>query len=221
MFKRKQADAEKAHRRRFPVFRAFLVVALTVLLGPTVYTNITTRQNRYEPSKTPIEQIPPRDSAIVFGAGLYDGGRELTPYLRWRVEMAVDLYKAGKVKTILMSGARMSAKHDEPKVMARVAEELGVPAAAIVQDGLGLDTYDSCQRARTKFGIDSAIAITQGYHLPRAVLSCQKSGIDTIGVNAHTQVRSWRAGWYLVREWLATDKMFVQVVFHKYVRPYL
>lgn len=217
MLKRKQVDAEKSRRRRFPVFKTAVFVAVAVLLGPTVYTNITTRQNRYEPNKIALERIPARDSAIVFGAGLYDEGRELTPYLRWRVETAVELYKAGKVKTILMSGARMSAKHDEPRVMARVAQELGVPPEVVVQDGLGLDTYDSCQRAHTKYGINSAIAITQGYHLPRAVLSCQKSGIDTIGVNAHTQVRSWRAGWYLVREWLATDKLFVQLLAHRYL----
>jgi vancomycin permeability regulator SanA len=212
---------EHGNRRRppfgftHPVFVLVCLVIAAVVCGPTIYANISTNRVRYEPTRTSYSAIPSANTAIVLGAGLQAEGSQPSPYLRWRIETAVALYKAGKVDTLLMSGARMSARHDEPRVMQATAEALGVPSADIVQDVLGFDTYDSCRRAYTKFGVRSAIVVTQGYHVPRAVISCRHAGITTIGVNAHTQVRSWRAGWYLVREWLATDKLMLQIAREK------
>lgn len=217
----KKQPSEGSEARRLPfvlrhwLFVLFCIVLASVLIGPTVYTNLTTDQVRYEPARTAYADVPVRDVAIVLGAGLQKRGTEPSPYLRWRIETAAALYKAGRVKKLLMSGARMGSLHDEPRIMQQTAEALGVPAADIVQDGLGLDTYDSCKRAYDRFRITNAAIITQGYHMPRAVLSCRVAGIDAIGVNAHTQVRSWRAGWYLLREWLATDKLFIQLALHK------
>ena len=63
----------------------------------------------------------------------------------------------------------------------------GVPDGAVLSDDAGLDTHDSCVRAHRVFGIDSAVVVTQDYHLRRALFSCVHAGIDAVGVGASSQ----------------------------------
>ncbi len=187
-------------------------IGATLVWGPTIYANLSTRSVRYDLQKTSISRVPQKDVAIVFGAGLYDGDKP-TAYLRWRVETSVQLYKAHRVKKLLMTGDNSRKSHDEPTAMKKLAVSLGVPASDIVLDYAGFDTYDSCYRAHMIFKVTSATLVTQGYHLPRAVMACRALGIQAIGVDArHDDGRSWGAN-YIIREWLATDKMVPKLIF--------
>lgn len=213
MVRHKKHDGGKSHKHRLGVFMLvfFVVVLAAAVVAPTIYVNVTSRQQRYELSRVSIQDIPKRETAIVLGAGLRNNGKDLSPYLQWRVNTAVKLYKAGKVSDLLMTGDGGHADHDEPAVMRREAIRQGVPASKIVMDKFGFDTYDSCTRAKKYRAITSAIVVTQGYHLPRAVYSCRVVGIDAIGVNAQTEAgRGW-SPYALAREWLSTDKLFVQL----------
>ncbi len=184
---------------------------IVVLLGPSVYANLSTRSVRYDLAKTPVYAVPKYDVAIVFGAGVLPNGQP-TPYLRWRVEAAVQLYKGGRVKKILMSGDNSSSHHNEPVAMQKLAISLGVKPSDIVLDYAGYSTYDTCYRAHAIFEVKQAILVSQGYHLPRAILTCDDLGVQSIGVSAiHTQ-RDYTLS-YIVREWASTDKAIVQVIF--------
>lgn len=188
-----------------------LVFAGSLLLwGPSVYAKLSTHGARYNLDSTPVSKIPKRHVAIVFGAGLYKD-KYVTPYLKWRVETAVKLYKAGRVDKLLMTGDYGTKIHNEPKAMKDLAVSLGVPAKDVVSDYAGFNTYDSCYRARTIFDVSSATVVTQGYHLPRAVMACKGIGINTIGVAAEHQGRDFTAS-YIMREWIATDKVAFQVL---------
>lgn len=189
------------------------IAGLVVLLwGPTVYANLSTRSSRYDLDHTPIAQVPVRPVAIVFGAGVYKSGRP-SPYLQWRVDTAVQLYKAHRVQKILMTGDNSTKHYNEPVVMQRLAEGEGVPAKDIVLDYAGFSTYESCYRAKTIFGVHQATLVSQGYHLPRAVTTCRGLGIQSIGIDAeHDKGRSWQVK-YIVREWLSTDKMVAELAF--------
>ncbi|MCA9327187.1 YdcF family protein [Candidatus Saccharibacteria bacterium] len=215
---KRDADSPKRHRHLVWWLLLLVFVLAALLLEPTVYVNMNTRGERYELSRTDISQVPKRDVAIVLGAGLRDKGKNPSPYLQWRIETAVKLYKAGRVEKLLMSGDGSYADHDEPVVMQRVAEELGVPSSAIMLDKFGFDTYDSCSRARAWRHITSATVVTQGYHLPRAVFTCKAVGIDAIGVNAQARYGRNASIFDIAREWLSTDKLFVQIGWHD-VRP--
>lgn len=189
-----------------------LVLVFALLLwGPTIYANVSTRSGRYELTRTPASQIPQRDVAVVFGAGLYHDGTP-TPYLRWRVQTSVLLYKAHRVKKILMTGDNSVHSYSEPDAMRKLAESLGVPRKDIVLDYAGFNTYDSCYRAQAIFRVHSAIIITQGYHLPRALMSCRDMGISAIGVNAVHPAQSYKIS-YVIREWISTDKIVLQDIF--------
>jgi SanA protein len=130
-----------------------------------------------------LEDTPHAKVVIVFGAGLRRDSSP-TPILGDRVSTAVDLYKAGKVEKILMTGDNQFVDYNEPASMAKFAEELGVPEKDIILDPAGRSTYDSCFRAKVVFGLDQAILVTQSFHLPRAIYLCDHLGVKSIGFSA-------------------------------------
>ncbi len=148
--------------------------------------------------------VPSRRVAIVFGAGLWRNGTA-TPVLIDRVTTAADLYFAGKVEKLLMSGDNRFVEYNEPAVMRDLALSLGVPDEAIVLDYAGRRTYDTCYRARDIFGLTDAILVTQAFHLPRAIYTCDRLGVDSVGVDADLRVyRLYSVVAWNIREWLAT-----------------
>src|SRR6266508_5520751 len=79
------------------------------------------------------DNVPARQVAIVFGAEIKKDG---TPsvVLKDRVEVAVALYKSGKVEKLLMSGDNRFVDYNEPESMRQYALTLGMPDSDIVLD---------------------------------------------------------------------------------------
>jgi vancomycin permeability regulator SanA len=171
---------------------------------------MSTASKRYDAmDPASLAKAPKREVAIVFGAGVYPDGTP-TPYLQWRIATAVDLYKAGKVKRLLLTGDNSEEHYNEPVAMQRAAIKLGVDPDHITLDYAGYSTYDSCYRAKKIFGVKEATLVTQGYHLPRAVATCSGLGVQSIGVAAKHTERDF-AVTYLLRELLATDKALFEL----------
>ena len=134
-----------------------------------------------------ITEIPAEDQprvAIVFGARVWENGRP-SHVLYDRVLTAVELYRAGRVRKILMSGDNPTPNYDEPTAMQRAAIELGVPEKDIVLDFAGRRTYDTCYRAKEIFEVKKAILVTQEFHQARALYLCNNLGLDSIGLTAN------------------------------------
>jgi SanA protein len=154
------------------------VIFIILLVAARWYTENYTRQRLHT-----IENAPTSQVAIVFGAGLMRDGSP-TPVLRDRVVTGAELYFAGKVQKLLMSGDNRFDYYNEPGAMAEYATLLGVPEEDIVLDYAGRRTYDTCYRARHIFGIEDAILVTQRYHLPRAIYTCNTLGLEADGTPA-------------------------------------
>lgn len=130
------------------------------------------------------ESVPAGRVAIVFGAGLrYDGTP--TAILRDRVQTAVQLYQLGKVNKLLMSGDNRVVDYNEPEAMRQYALGLGIPDEDIVLDYAGRRTYDTCYRASAIFQVNSAVLVTQDFHLPRAIFLCNWFGVESVGVESN------------------------------------
>ncbi|MFP3855110.1 MAG: vancomycin high temperature exclusion protein, partial [Anaerolineales bacterium] len=143
-----------------------------------------------------------RQAAVVFGAGLRWDGRP-TAILADRVAAAARLYEEGLVDQLILSGTQQSDGYDEPAAMAEMALALGVPAEAIILDGAGTRTIETCRRMVNIFDVSSAYLVTQNYHLPRALATCHALGLPADGVSA--DLRSYRAeDYYRLREIPAT-----------------
>ena len=161
------------------------------------------------------EDAPVKRVAIVFGAEVKRDG---TPsvVLRDRIETAVALYKSGKVEKLLMSGDNRFVDYNEPESMRQYALTLGMPDSAIALDYAGRRTYDTCYRAKKIFGVNSAILVTQRFHMPRALFLCQAFGIDAVGVESENYyyLKRLRLYWN-VRELLATVQSLLDVYLFK------
>jgi SanA protein len=159
-----------------------------------------------------VDDVPGERVAIVFGARIYADGR-LSPMLRDRVETGVELYRAGKVEKLLLSGDNRFEDYDEPGRMRDYALSLGVPIEDIQPDYAGRRTYDTCYRAKAIFGLESAILITQDFHLPRALFTCDRLSMDVIGVAADRQPYTRRSlAWSTLREIPAMTMALIDVI---------
>lgn len=149
-----------------------------------------------------IEDLPHRPVALVLGAGLWPDG-SLTAVLADRVATAADLYHAGVVDTLLLSGDNRFVDYNEPAAMQAYARRLGVPDEALVLDYAGRRTYDSCYRARHIFGVREAIVVTQRFHAARALYLCDAVGVEAVVILADRQPYSRRRIIWETREYLA------------------
>ena len=145
-----------------------------------------------------VNDIPAREVGMVLGTSEYSNGR-LNPVLAGRLQAAADLYHAGKVQILVVSGADYSEKlYNEISAMTRGLVARGVPEDAIVGDGKGLRTLDSILRMRDVFEYDDFITISQREHCERALYLADHHGISTIGFEAGIA-----PGLYL-NEWLGS-----------------
>ncbi len=216
--------AKSTHRARTPrrpislksftraaVRLIWISIAITLVAGGIIWVILASMVYAVQSHiYADIAQAPAQPIAIVFGAGVWASG-QLSAVLADRVDTAIDLYRAGKVRKLLMTGDNRFAWYNEPGAMADYARTRGVPAEDIIYDYAGRRTYDSCYRARHIFGIEQAILVTQDFHLPRAVYTCRRIGIESVGVIADRQ-RYSAIGRFTLREapallvaWLDTN----------------
>ena len=203
--RRLSALAAGLTRKRAAWLAALLFLSATATIWGLARLVVRAEQGRI----FAVAEAPPRQVALVFGAGVFPDGALSAP-LADRVSVAVALYHQGKVRKLLMSGDNSRRTYDESTAMKQYAVSLGVPAEDVVLDYAGFHTYDSCYRAQAVFDIRSAVLVTQRFHLARALFTCTGLGVDAVGVAADQQ-RYQRALWYRVREELARARAYLQV----------
>ena len=195
------------------LWKSGLVLGIAGLLGfflPRLITTLYAWNRIYQADQAPAERI-----AIVFGAGLRRDGSP-TAILRDRVETGARLYLEGKVEKLLLSGDNSEEYYNEPEAMRQYAVSLGVPDTDIVLDYAGRRTYDTCFRAKAIFGVESALLVTQKFHLPRALFLCNTLGITASGVEANNlNYRNLSLLIWNIREQLATAEAFLDVYVDK------
>lgn len=135
-----------------------------------------------------VDDIPARKVGMVLGCPPFSNGRP-SPVFAGRLQAGADLYHAGKVQLLVVSGADYSKRtfYNEIPAMKQGLVERGVPEDAIIGDGKGLRTLDSVLRMRDVFGYDDFITISQRSHCERALYLADHHGISTIGFEAGIQ----------------------------------
>lgn len=101
-----------------------------------------------------------------------------------RMEAAITLFKAGKVKRILVSGDNHISSYNETDDMANYLIENGIPKSAIIKDYAGLRTFDSVIRANRVFGFNSITIISQQFHNQKALFIANYMDLDAVAFNA-------------------------------------
>ncbi len=124
--------------------------------------------------------------AIVPGAAVYADGR-LSQILGERLQTALELYQAGKIQKILVSGNNQLQHNRESEIMRLWLIRKGVKDADVQSDHAGFRTLDTCARAAQvwKLGNEKICIITQRFHLPRTLYLAQAWGLQAVGVSAN------------------------------------
>jgi SanA protein len=207
-------EGQKHNMKWFKRIILSLVIIALLGLGAIFIINRYVQSQTSDKTQVSMTEIsvenPPR-IAIVFGARVWDNGT-LSNSLYDRVITAVELYRAGRVKKLLMSGDNPNANYDEPTAMKKTAMELGIPESDIVLDFAGRRTYDTCYRAKEIFGVEKAILVTQDYHLPRSLYLCNSLGIDSIGIKANRRAYDGE-NYYHFREFFSVPSAWFEMNF--------
>jgi SanA protein len=150
-------------------------------------------------------KVPSTDVALVLGTGKLAGGGGLNSHFRIRMDAAAALFKAGRVKHLLLSGDNGRHGYNEPRDMLEALVERGVPPAAMTCDYAGFRTLDSVVRAKKIFGLTKCVIVSDDFHLARALWLAECNGIAATAF--YSEALPWRSsGKSRAREWLARVK---------------
>ena len=133
----------------------------------------------------------------------------------YRIDAAEQLYKAGKIKKILISGDENSLDGiNEPECMRDSLVSRGIPARAIILDGKGFRTINSIVNANKEYGLNSFTIISQEFHNERAIYQAEHIGLDVKNIQAFNakMPKSRRAYLTTIREYFARVKMFLDIL---------
>jgi SanA protein len=196
--------------RRWPrLSKAAIGVAVglvLLLVGSNAYILLSTSGE----STSTIADVPPEPVAIVPGALVQPNGR-MSAMLADRVRQASALWRAGKVKKVLVSGDHHTWAYDEPDTMRKALVAEGVPPRDVFEDHAGFDTWATMVRARSIFGVHDAVVVTQGFHMPRALFLADAAGIHATGLTADLHQWGYQGEKSEVREVLSRVKAIADV----------
>jgi uncharacterized SAM-binding protein YcdF (DUF218 family) len=141
----------------------------------------------------PNGDIPKAEAIVVLGGGTRP---RIAPRPWYEVNEAGDrilygswLYKQGKAPLLIVTGGRAEwlgeGGNPESEDMAAIAEFMGVPPKAIIQESQSFNTRDNAINTKeilAKRGITKILLVTSALHMPRSMEIFRKVGIETIAV---------------------------------------
>ncbi|MDE6380417.1 MAG: YdcF family protein [Muribaculaceae bacterium] len=210
----RNTKVKTAIKRIALVFSALLI--LTVLF--TLYANIRVDRSSSGRIYTVHDSVPYNKVALLLGTNPLNRWGGPNSYFTNRINTAAALYHAGKVDFIIASGDNHTKEYDEPSAMRDSLIAHGVPEHRIILDYAGFRTLDSVVRSKEVFGCESITVVSQADHNARALYLAEANNIDAIAVSSPVRAGRWVRLRLTLREWLARDKMMLDILFGK--RPH-
>jgi SanA protein len=139
------------------------------------------------------ENIPSNDIALVLGTGKFTAQGHTNLHFTRRIRAAAELYHAGKVRHLIVSGDNHIKSYDEPTDMREALAAAGVPTNAITCDYAGFRTLDSVVRANSVFGQTNFTIVTEEFHCPRALWIAEAHGLNAVAFAAPDLSLRWSA----------------------------
>ncbi|MCD4823551.1 MAG: YdcF family protein [Phycisphaerae bacterium] len=186
-----------------------LLAFALAILGSDVYISMATSDQVY----TNLSDVPEAPVAVVLGTAKYVGEWDNSFY-KPRIKAAYELFAAGKVRGIIVSGDNSRKNYNEPMDMKNDLVAMGVPARYITLDYAGFRTLDSVVRAKEVFGCSKVIFVSQEFHCRRALFIANSNALEAtaypaadVTTGGHTKIRA--------REIVARFMAVIDVVFGK------
>jgi len=201
---RNNASILKAFKKYLKPLVLFFVAGITAIVAINIFVSDATDRLIFESQN----ELPKANVAIIFGAGIK--GNKPGRYLKDRLDAGISLYKNNKVQKLLLSGDNGNDAHDELTVMKLYCFEKGVDTTKIYIDYAGFDSYSTMYRAKKIFKVDTAILVSQKYHLNRCVYIGEKLGVKSYGYAADKgEYKGLK--YYSFREYFSIAKSYFDV----------
>ena len=200
-----------------------LAIGVIVCLALMLICNHLVVNNAKGKAFYEIDSIKPTKVGLLLGTTPQARiGRITNYFFIYRIDAAEQLYKAGKIKKILISGDENSLDGvNEPECMRDSLVARGVPASAIIMDGKGYRTINSVINANKVYGLKSFTIISQKFHNERAIYQAEHLGLDVENIQAYNakDPKSRRAYLTTIREYFARVKMFIDLMTNNETEP--
>ncbi|MGO9481335.1 MAG: YdcF family protein [Candidatus Kryptoniota bacterium] len=125
------------------------------------------------------------DAAVVLGASVW-GKHKPSPILRGRLDEALDIFKSGRVKKVVVTGGTRRFGTVESEVQAWYLEEQGIPDSDVIAEE---NTFCTSEQAiyvkevlMDSLGMKKLVLVSDDWHLPRALLMCRWEGAEVMGM---------------------------------------
>lgn len=158
-----------------------------------------------------VNDVPAVKTGLLLGASKMLPNGYINLYFKYRIDAALELFRAGKIKYIIISGDNSRTDYDEPSDMKNELVSGGIPDSVIYLDYAGFRTFDSVIRAREIFGQTEIISISQKFHNERTVFIARRENMTAYGYNAQDVSKS---AWLRtnIREFFARAKVFLDIL---------
>ena len=143
-------------KRFFYILYKGIAWGLVFLIIFTIITNITIYSETKPYIYDDVIKSPNAEVVLIPGAAVLESGALSSIFID-RVDFAIKLYEAKKVKKILVSGDNSTESHNEVNPVRLYLLKKGIPDQDIFLDHAGFDTYSSMYRAHSIFGVTSVI----------------------------------------------------------------
>ncbi len=187
-----------------------LPVGLLLLILVITYSDWRISQYSQSYVYDRLEDVPFNKVGLLLGTSKKVQNGQPNLYFKYRIRAAAELYNAGKIEYILVSGDNSLKEYNEPIDMKKALMKQGIPDTAIVLDYAGFRTFDSVVRSKKVFGQEKVTVISQRFHNQRAIYIAHQKGLEAVGYNA--QDISFSSGLKVqLREKAARVKVFLDL----------
>ncbi len=188
-----------------------LLLAVFLIFLLVLTANLIIQQSSKKYIYSDLSKIPVNKVGMLLGCSKYIRGGQPNLYFNYRIEATVALYKAKKIKVIVVSGENSREDYNESQDMKIALMQAGIPENVIYLDYAGFRTLDSVVRLNKIFGQSSFTIISQKFHNERAVFIARSKGLNAVAYNAK-DVGKYMGFKTKVREKFARVNLFVDML---------
>jgi SanA protein len=192
------------------IFFLLMILGLTIYICNTWIINSTRAQIFKD-----VTKIEARTIGLVLGTNKLNRYGKPNLFFKYRIEAAAALFKAGKIKHIIVSGDNSKTEYDESTDMHDALVAAGIPDSCITMDFAGFRTLDSVVRCLKVFGQKDVIIISQEFHNERALFIANYYKMNALAFSTKDVPASYSMR-TTVREYFAKCKAVLDLyVLHK------
>lgn len=161
---------------------AFAFILFCILI--TWWSDYRIRKQAEDFCNNDLSKIPACKSAIVLGTAKFLSNGSVNLYYQYRIDATLELFRAGKIKYVIISGDHGSTDYNEPQTFKEDLVKGGIPDSLIYLDYAGFRTFDSIIRGKEIFEQDTFIVVSQKFHNERAIYIGAENKLTVYGYNA-------------------------------------